>query len=69
MRASWIFSTNDVIANIGVISAALLVLWTQSAVPDLVVGALIAGIILTGALRILKLARLPTVDATKGRDS
>jgi Co/Zn/Cd efflux system component len=69
MRASWIFSTNDVIANVGVIVAGLLVLWTQSPLPDLVVGAIIAGIVLTGALRILKLARLPTVDATKDGDS
>lgn len=69
MRASWIFSTNDVIANIGVIVAGLLVLWTQSSLPDLVVGAIIASIVLRGALRILKLARLPTVDATKGGDS
>lgn len=69
MRASWIFSTNDVIANIGVIVAGLLVLWTQSALPDLVIGAVIASIVLTGAVRILKLARLPMVDATKGGDS
>lgn len=69
MRASWIFSTNDVIANVGVIVAGLLVLWTQSALPDLVVGAIIATVVLTGALRILKLARLPMVDATKGEDS
>lgn len=68
MRASWIFSTNDVIANMGVIVAGLLVLWTQSALPDLVVGAIIASVVLTGALRILKLARLPTVDATKDED-
>lgn len=67
MRASWIFSTNDVIANIGVIVAGLLVLWTQSALPDLVVGAIIASVVLTGALRILKLARLPTVDEAKGK--
>lgn len=58
MRASWIFSTNDVIANIGVIVAGLLVLWTQSALPDLVIGTVIASVVLTGALRILRLARI-----------
>eukprot|EP01025_Chloroclados_australasicus_P032476 TRINITY_DN32955_c0_g2_i4.p2 TRINITY_DN32955_c0_g2~~TRINITY_DN32955_c0_g2_i4.p2 ORF type:complete len:164 (-),score=30.50 TRINITY_DN32955_c0_g2_i4:91-582(-) len=39
MRASWIFSKNDVIANTGVIVAGLLVMALGSRVPDLVVGA------------------------------
>ena len=39
MRASWIFTTNDALANIGVIVAGLLVAVTGSAVPDLVIGA------------------------------
>lgn len=59
MRASWIFSTNDVIANLGVIAAGLLVAWTHSHLPDLLVGTAIALVVLTGALRILKLSRLP----------
>ena len=57
MRASWIFSTNDVIANLGVILAAGLVAITGSRLPDLVVGAAIAGVVLAGALRILKMSR------------
>ena len=56
MRASWIFSTNDVIANIGVILAGGLVAWTGSHLPDLVVGLLIALVVLSGAVRILRLA-------------
>lgn len=55
MRASYIFSANDVIANIGVIVAGTLVAWTGSAYPDLVVGAIIATVVLTGAWRILRL--------------
>lgn len=55
MRASWIFSTNDVLANLGVIVAGALVLWTGSAVPDLVIGGLIAALVLSGAVRILRL--------------
>ncbi len=55
MRASWIFTTNDVIANIGVIIAGVLVSLTSSAIPDLVVGTLIGLLVLRGALRILKL--------------
>jgi Co/Zn/Cd efflux system component len=46
MQASWIFTTNDVIANIGVILAGALVSWTSSAIPDLVIGALIGLIVL-----------------------
>lgn len=55
MKASYIFSANDVIANIGVIVAGALVTWTGSPYPDLVVGTVIAMIVLTGARRILKL--------------
>lgn len=61
MRASWIFSTNDVIANLGVILAGLLVTWTHSHLPDLLVGAAIAIVVLIGAVRILKLSRLSRV--------
>ncbi len=56
MKASWIFSTNDVIANIGVIVAGGLVLLTQSNVPDLVIGTVIAFIVLRGAFKILRLS-------------
>ena len=55
MKASYIFSANDVIANLGVIAAGVLVTWTGSPYPDLIVGTVIAVIVLTGARRILKL--------------
>lgn len=55
MRASWIFSTNDVIANIGVILAGLLVDWTGSRLPDLMIGTIIAVVVATGAARILRM--------------
>lgn len=55
MRASWIFSTNDVIANLGVIAAGVLVGWTGSRLPDLTIGTIIAAVVLSGALRILRL--------------
>lgn len=60
MRASWIFSTNDVIANTGVIFAGALVAWTGSHYPDLIVGLLIALVVLSGAVRILRLAKAST---------
>lgn len=55
MKASWIFSTNDVLANLGVIAAAVLVAWTGTNWPDLAIGAIIATLVLTGAIRILRL--------------
>lgn len=55
MRASFIFSANDVLANVGVILAGTLVAWTGSRVPDLVIGVLIAAVVFAGAVRILRL--------------
>ncbi len=55
MKASWIFSTNDVIANVGVIVAGALVAWTGSRVPDLAIGAAVGLVVLGGAVRILRL--------------
>jgi len=55
MKASWIFTTNDVIANFGVIVAAVLVRLLSSPFPDLVVATMIALVVLNGAIRILRL--------------
>ena len=57
MRASWIFSANDVIANLGVITAGILVLWLNSRIPDLVIGSFVAIIVLRGAWMIIKDAK------------
>ena len=65
MRASWIFSANDVIANLGVILSGLLVFWLQSRLPDLIIGGLITLFILVGAIRIIRDAqreRKPKAD-------
>lgn len=55
MQASWIFTTSDVLANMGVIIAAILVSMTGSNVPDLVVATVIAFVVLNAAFRILRL--------------
>jgi Co/Zn/Cd efflux system component len=55
MKASWIFSTNDVIANLGVIAAGILVNVTGSRYPDLTIGCIIALVVFVGSIRILKL--------------
>lgn len=59
MRASWIFSLNDTLANLGVIVAGLLVALTGSPLPDLVVGSAVAILVAAGAWRILRLAPSP----------
>lgn len=55
MTASYIFTANDVLANLGVVVAGLLVWWTGSPYPDLIIGAGIALIVMNGARRILSL--------------
>ncbi len=54
MRASWIFSKNDVIANLGVIVGGLLVAYTASPYPDLLIGVLIAAVVIWGGISILR---------------
>ncbi|GBO88269.1 cation transporter [Marinobacter salsuginis] len=55
MKASWIFSANDVVINLGVITAGALVAWTGSNYPDLIIGSIAGIIVLNGARRILAL--------------
>ena len=57
MRASWIFSKNDVIANVGVMLAGALVAMTDSRVPDLVIGIVVALVVIRGGVHILKDAK------------
>ncbi|MDX1591771.1 MAG: cation transporter [Balneolaceae bacterium] len=57
MRASMIFTSNDVIINSGVILAGLSVNWLQSGYPDLIIGAIVFVIVMQGAFRILKLGK------------
>ena len=57
MQASMIFTSNDVIVNLGVIAAGGLVYLTNSKYPDLIVGAIVFFIVGQGALKILKLSK------------
>jgi Co/Zn/Cd efflux system component len=57
MQASMIFTSNDVIVNIGVIIAGGLVYWTNSKYPDLIIGTIVFFIVGKGALKILKLSK------------
>lgn len=55
MQASMIFTSNDVIVNIGVMIAGALVYFTSSNLPDLIVGTIVFALVAFGAYRILKL--------------
>ncbi len=57
MRAVWLFSRNDAIGNAAVVVAAVLVAWTDTPWPDLVVATIIAGLFLHSTWSIIKDAR------------
>lgn len=57
MRASWIFSKNDVLANLGVIIAGTLIHFTGSRWPDIVIGSIITVVVFRGGLEILREAK------------
>ena len=54
LRATWIFTRVDVVANIGVIISGFLVLLTKSRYPDLIVGFAIGLYVIKEALEIFK---------------
>lgn len=55
MQASTIFTSNDVMVNIGVMIAGALVYFTSSNLPDLIIGIIVFILVGFGAYRILKL--------------
>ena len=57
MKASMIFTSNDVIINLGVILAGSLVFLLNSSYPDLIIGTIVFILVIGGALRILKLSK------------
>lgn len=65
MRSVWICSRNDAIGNIAVMLAALGVLGTGSAWPDLIVATIMASLALTGGIQVFRqaISELRTVAA------
>ncbi|CAL2081487.1 Cation efflux family protein [Tenacibaculum sp. 190524A02b] len=57
MKASMVFTSNDVIINLGVIIAGFLVSWLNSSTPDLIIGTIVFLLVVQGAFRILKLSK------------
>ena len=60
MRASWIFSRNDVIADTGVVVGGTIIYMTESRWPDLIIGTVIVVIVLFGACQIFREAHSET---------
>ena len=56
MRATWIFTSTDALANAGVVVAGGLVAWTDTEYPDLVMGAVIAIMVFESARLIWRTA-------------
>ena len=59
MRSVWLCSRNDVVANVGVLVAALGVRLTDRAWPDIVVGVAIAGLLVMSAAGVIRAALWP----------
>lgn len=57
LRATWLFTRADVVANVGVIVAGALVFWLASPYPDYVIGVLIGLYVIREAAEILGEAR------------
>lgn len=57
LRATWLFTRVDVIANLAVIAAGLLVFLLNNPLPDLVIAVIISRYVIKEAVRILRDAR------------
>ncbi|MGH7307442.1 MAG: cation transporter [Candidatus Rokuibacteriota bacterium] len=63
MRSVWLCSRNDVIANAGVLLAALGVALTASAWPDIAIGLGIAALFVTSAVAVIRAALRPVAPS------
>lgn len=63
LRATWLFTRADVVANLGVLLAGVLVLWLDSPYPDTIIGALIGLYVIKEAMEILSSARRPRQES------
>jgi cation diffusion facilitator family transporter len=67
LRATWLFTRVDVIANLAVIMSGVLVLWFRSAIPDLIIGTAIALYVIKEAAGILSEARQALVSNSEAQ--
>jgi cation diffusion facilitator family transporter len=68
LRATWLFTRADVVANLGVILAGLLILWYGVPYPDFVIGTLIGLYVIKEAIEILRDARSEAMEDKMGRN-
>ena len=72
LKASWIFTTNDMLATAGIVASGAAVMFFASPLPDLIIGLLVGGIVLKGGWNILKEAHDAIGDGSsrpKGQSS
>lgn len=53
MKSTWICSRNDIVANLGILVAAGLVALTGNAIPDIVIGLIIAALLIKSSIGII----------------
>lgn len=69
LRATWLFTRADVVANMGVILAGLFVLWLSSPYPDFIISTLIGLYVIKEAVEILGDARRARASARNQKTS
>lgn len=57
LKASWIFTTNDMLANAGIVASGVAVIIFKSPLPDLLIGLAVVAIVIKGGWDILGEAR------------
>jgi len=57
IRASWIFTKTDALANLGTVIGGLLVSLTKTALPDLILGLIICAVVVRGGSEIVRNAQ------------
>lgn len=69
LKASWIFTTNDMIANLGIVVSGVAVMLLKSSLPDLLIGVFVVGIVIKGGWEILEHAREARASASASDQS
>ena len=64
-KSAFIWCKNDAIASSGIILAGLLVMFTSSSWPDIIIGAVIATIVCQGGIKVVRLSLNPITSVTE----
>ncbi|GAA5030622.1 hypothetical protein GCM10011506_22430 [Marivirga lumbricoides] len=57
MKASMVFTSNDMLVNLGIVLSGIAVMLLNSPLPDLIISLIVVGVVLQGGWKILKQAR------------